>query len=49
MSDNILDSALSYIADNIIVESGISNEWTYKKWSDNSIIAWRRIHVSSLA
>ena len=49
MSENILDSALNYIADHIIVESGTSNEWTYKKWSDNSIIAWRRIHVSSLA
>lgn len=49
MSDNILNSALKYIADNMIVESGTSNGWTYKKWPDNTIIAWRYFDAGSVA
>lgn len=40
MSDNILDSVLSYIADNICIEEGDSGIWHYKKYANNTIECW---------
>ena len=41
-------SATINVIDDYVVERGVSNGWTYKKWASGDCIAWKKTSSSNL-